>query len=140
MRGFSLVEALIASGIAGIAILSTLSLLAFSRLHNEIEQERSRAHQIVSELLEVETYKLFTWTQTHTETTIWNNGTPDDTTDDTVGTVEIVIRDAQDGTVLSSIPLPARMVEIEATITWKHRGSKIPNKTLHETVMTYKSP
>lgn len=138
--GFTLVECLIASAIAGISFLGTLYVLAFARVHNEMEQERARAHQIVCQKLEVERYQLFTWTQSQSEQTIWDNGTPEDTSDDTVGTLELIVKNPATGEVLTAAPDPAVVVEIEATLTWKVRGGRLSEKVLRETAMTYKAP
>jgi len=121
-RGFSLIECLIASGIAALAIIATLSLIVYIRMTNEIEQERTRAIQIICERLDVETFHLFTWTKTDSTVTIWDNGTPSDPNDDTKGTLEVVVRDPDTRTVLTQASQPARLVEIETTLRWKHRG------------------
>ena len=138
--GFTIIETLIASALAGFAILGIMAILGFARMHNEIEQERSRAHQIVCESLELERHKLFTWTESQQEKTIWDNGTPDDPSDDTVGTLEVIVRDPKTGEVLTQAPNPATLVEIEASITWTFRGGSMSEKTFHESVMTYKAP
>jgi len=139
-RGFTVVEAMAASAIASLAILSTLSLLGFIRMHNELEQERTRAHQIVCQALEVERYRLFTWTKSDSEQTIWDNGTPQDPSDDTVGTLEVVVSDPSTGQVLTQAPNPARLLMIEATLTWQSRASRVSDKIMRESVMTYKAP
>ena len=138
--GFTLVECLIASAIAAISFLATLYILAFARIHNEMEQERTRAHQIVCQKLEIERYQLFTWTHAQSEQTIWDNGTPDDTSDDTVGTLELIVKHPETCEVLTSAPDPAVLVEIEATLTWTVRGGRLSGKVLRETTMTYKAP
>jgi len=139
LRGFSLIECLIASGIAALAIIATLSLLLYTRMSNEIEQERTRAIQIICEKLDVETFHLFTWTKTDSTVTIWDNGTPSDPNDDTKGTLEVIVRDPDTRAVLTQAPNPARLVEIEATLRWKHRGPR-PVELLQETVITCKVP
>lgn len=138
-RGFSLIECLIASGIAALAIIATLSLLLYVRMSNEIEQERTRAIQIICQKLDVETFHLFTWTKTDSTVTIWDNGTPSDPNDDTKGTLEVVVRDPDTRAVLTQAPNPARLVEIEVTLRWKHRGPR-PVELLQETVITCKVP
>jgi len=138
-RGFSLIECLIASGIAALAIIATLSLILYVRMSNEIEQERTRAIQIICQKLDVETFHLFTWTKTDSTVTIWDNGTPSDPNDDTKGTLEVVVRDPDTRTVLTQAPNPARLVEIEVTLRWKHRGPR-PVELLQETVITCKTP
>jgi len=138
-RGFSLIECLIASGIAALAIIATLSLILYVRMSNEIEQERTRAIQIICQKLDVETFHLFTWTKTDSTVTIWDNGTPSDPNDDTKGTLEVVVRDPDTRAVLTQAPNPARLVEIEVTLRWKHRGPR-PVELLQETVITCKVP
>ena len=144
-RGFTLVECLIASAIAGVSVLATLSLLGAARLNNELEQQRSRAHQIVCQAIEIERYKLFTWTESKKVVTIWDNGTPDNTEDDTEGLLAVIVRDPKTGNVLSSAPDPATMVEIEAALMWRPRGTRLDRgaeqgKWFKESVMTYKVP
>jgi prepilin-type N-terminal cleavage/methylation domain-containing protein len=139
-RGFTLVECMLALAICSVLFLATLSALGYARTHNELEQERIRAHQIVSEYLEVERFRLFSWTQSESQQTIWDNGTPDDTSDDTLGTLEVAVRDPDTGAVLTMAPDPARLVEIEVTLTWQPRVARLKGKTFRESVMTYKAP
>lgn len=136
----TLVECMIAVAIAAILVLATLSALAFARVQNSFAQERVRAHQIVSQKLEIERYHLFTWTGTGSQQTIWDNQTPGDTSDDTIGTLEIEVRDAATGAVYTSAPNPATLLEIEATLTWNPRGPRLGNKTFRESAITYKAP
>ena len=138
--GFTIIEAVIASAIAAFTIMATLSLLGFSRMQNEIAQERARAHQIVCQKLEIERYQLFTWTQSSKEVTIWDNGTVDDASDDTVGELEIIVTDPATGAVLTAAPDPAVMLQIEATLTWRLRGGRLSETDLRETAITFKAP
>lgn len=135
-----MVESLIAASISTISIIAILYLLAFLRTHNELEQERNRAFQIVTQALDLETYKLFSWTESRKIQTIWDKGTPTDTSDDTVGSLEVIVRDPKTGQVLTAPPTPAVIVEIEATLTWKHRGPQLGHRDMRETAMTYKVP
>jgi type II secretory pathway pseudopilin PulG len=139
-NGFTLIESLIAASIATFSIIAILFLLAFLRTHNELEQERNRAFQIVTQALDLEIYKLFSWTESRKTQTIWDKGTPTDTLDDTVGYLEVIVRDPKTGLVLTSPPTPAVLVEIEATLTWKHRGPQLSQRDMRETAMTYKVP
>lgn len=137
--GFTLIECMISVAVAALLFLTTLGLLSYARVNNQFEQERARAHQIVSERLEVERYRLFTWTVSQSQQTVWDNNTPDDSTDDTVGTLEVVVKDPKTGAVLTMAPDPATLVEIETTLTWNPRG-KFSSRTMRETAMTYKAP
>jgi prepilin-type N-terminal cleavage/methylation domain-containing protein len=138
--GVTLIECIIAMTITALIMISTLTLLGFARMQNELEQERTRAHQIICQTLDIERYKLFTWTQSMSQQTIWDNGTSDDSSDDTLGTLEVIVRDPKTGQTLSAAPDPATLVEIEATITWTHRGPRLEGKSMRETVITYKAP
>jgi prepilin-type N-terminal cleavage/methylation domain-containing protein len=140
-RGFSLVECLIASAIAALAIIATLSLILYVRMSNEIEQERTRAIQIICQRLDEETFHLFTWTKADSIVTIWDNGTPNDPNDDTKGTLEVIVRDPDDPTNVftNATQTAGRLVEIEVTLRWKHRGPR-PVELLQETVITCKAP
>ena len=121
-------------------ISGTITLLTFARSQNEREQERLRAHQIVSEALELERYQLFTWTQSQTTRMIWDNATPDNPDDDTTGQLEVIVTDPETGAVLTTAPDPARLVVVEATVSWTPRGARFAGETLRETVMTFKVP
>ena len=138
--GFTLIESVIASAIASMCILVILSLLGFLRMHNELEQEHNRAFEIICQTLDLERHQLFSWTQSRSTRTIWDNGTPTDQTDDTLGNLEVIVKNPKTGEVLSSPPYPAVLVEIEATLTWKHRGPRLEGKNMRETAMTYKAP
>ena len=133
--GFSLVELLIAVAIAAFGILSTLSLLIFDQAQNDQEQQRARAHQIVCEEMERVRHELFSRVTSGTEVTVWDNGTPDDATDDTQGTMEVVISDPATGAELTAAPVPAVIVRAEVTLTWNPAG-RMSGKTLRETAMT----
>ena len=137
--GFSLIECLFAVAVAAIMFLSTLALLGFARLHNANEQERTRAHEIVCQHLVVERHKLFTWTASARNQTVWDNGTRDDLTDDTIGVLEVIVRDPATGAIFTSAPNPAQLVEIEATITWHPRG-RMAGRFLRETAIIYNAP
>ncbi|MFW5870096.1 MAG: type IV pilus modification PilV family protein [Candidatus Sumerlaeota bacterium] len=138
--GFTLLEVMLAVAIAGITTLATLGILGFARLHNSQEQERARAHQVVTQAIEEENHRLFTYTTAGEEMTIWDNMTPGDTSDDTVGTLTLRVENAQTGEVLTQAPDPAVMVKIEATLTWVTRGSKLQDKLMRESAMAYKVP
>ncbi|NQU41646.1 prepilin-type N-terminal cleavage/methylation domain-containing protein [bacterium] len=139
-RGFTLVECMFGIFIASVVFLSTILALGYARIQNEVEQERIRAHQIISQKLEIERYQLFTWTASESTQTIWDNETPDDTSDDTAGTLEIIVRDPVTGAILTMAPDPARLIEIEATLSWSPRVARMQNRVLRETVITCKAP
>jgi len=131
---------MIALAIGAMVIMATLSLLIFARTHSQREQERLRAHQIVAEILELERFQLFTWTQSQSTRIVWDNGTPDDLSDDTTGQLQVIVTDPATGAVLTAAPEPAKIVAIEATLTWTPRGSRRANEIVRETVMTLKAP
>jgi prepilin-type N-terminal cleavage/methylation domain-containing protein len=138
--GFTIIETLIAMSITALSMLAILTTLQMTRLSNSLEQERSRAHQIVSEEMEKVRFSLYTLVTAGTEVTVWDNGTPDDMTDDTQGTLEIVITDPETGATLAAAPNPAKRVQVEVTLSWNPRGRLGGSKTMRETVMTYISP
>lgn len=136
--GFTLVEAAVASVITLLGMIGGLSLMTFNVMQNDLEQERSRAHQIVVEELERVRHSLYTRIRSGSAVTIWDNGTPADPTDDTTGTIEVIVRDATGGALVAA-PVPAVIVTVEVTLTWNPRG-RLQNKTYRETVMTYIAP
>jgi Tfp pilus assembly protein PilV len=95
--GFTLVECLLALVLATLIFTATLSMLGFARSHNQVEQERCRAHQIVCQALETERFNLFPKTQSDSIVTVWDNGTPADPSDDTTGELDITVRDPATG-------------------------------------------
>ena len=139
-QAFSLIECMFSVAIVAIVFLGTLSLLGFAQMHNAHEQERTRAHEIVSQYLEVERHKLFTWTASAQEQTVWDNGTVDDTSDDTIGILRLIVRDPATGTIFAMAPNPAQIVELEAIIVWRPRGRMAKTKVMHESAITYDSP
>lgn len=136
--GFTIIESLIASLIVTIGLLATLSLLSWSRQHNAREQERARAHQIVSQELEQVRLELFSRLNPGQQISVWDNGTPDVSTDDTVGTLEIIMTDPDTGATLSAPPNPAKRICVEVTLSWRPRGRS--QAIVRESVMTYLSP
>jgi type II secretory pathway pseudopilin PulG len=137
-RGFTLVEAAIGIVIVSLGSIATLSLLMFTRLHNAEQQERARAHQIVAEEMELRRANLFTNLTPGQETTVWDNGTPDDPTDDTIGTLIVRVRDVN-GNLISQTPVPWQRVELEVTVAWNARGRRA-GVELRESLVTYMSP
>jgi type II secretory pathway pseudopilin PulG len=135
---FTLVETLIASGILAIVMLGSMSLMTYSRIQNDLDQERARAHQIVTGQMERVKQMLYTQITGGTTLTVWDNGTPGNTADDTNGTISVQIRKL-DGTVVTAAPVPAEAVQIEVTLTWNPRG-RLKGKTFRETAMTYVAP
>lgn len=131
---------MIAVAIASVLFLATLSALSFARVINAVEQERSRAHQIVCQALDQESAKLFTWTASNSQQTIWDNNTPDNTADDTIGALDVRVTDVRTGTQITTVTLGDELVQVEATLTWSPRLSRLSHKTLRESVMTYKAP
>lgn len=137
--GATLVESMFSVAITAIGMLSTLSLLTFDRIHNDLEQQRSRAHQIVCEELERVRLELFSRVTSGSQITLWDNGTPSDTSDDVSGVLEVEITDPDDGSVLSLAPVPAEIVQVEVTMSWFPAGRR-SQKQLRETVATYIVP
>lgn len=138
--GFTLVECMLSVAIVGITSSATISLLGYALMHNELEQERSRAHQMVCQKLEIERCQLFTWTRSNSVQTLWDNATPLDPTDDTTGTLTVIVKNAKTGEILTLSPDPAVLVSIEATLEWYYRGGRLEGMLLRETAMTYKAP
>lgn len=136
--GFTLIESVITMAIVALAFISTVTLMTFSRIHNDLEQERARAHQVVSEELEEIRRDLYTYITSGRTVTVWDNGTPDDTADDTTGTLEVIARDPA-GNLVVAAPSPAVRLQVEVTLTWNPRG-RLGNKTMRESLMTYLAP
>lgn len=137
--GFTLVESIIAMAITAIGMLSTLSLLTFDRVHNDMEQQRARAHQIICEELERVRLELYSRVTSGSAVTVWDNGTPSDMSDDVSGVLEVEITDLASGTVLSASPVPAVIVQVEVTLSWSPAGRR-SGTTLRETVATFIAP
>ena len=137
-RGVTLLESIISLLIVALGFLSTTTLVVLSQTQNDLEQERSRASQIVSDRLERIQRDLYPFITPGSEITIWDNGTPDDDADDTLGTIEVVARDTN-GDLITSAPNPAVRLQVEVTLTWNPRG-RLGGKTMTETVMTYIVP
>lgn len=137
-RGIALIEALIAVIIVTLGAVSTLSLLMFSRMHNAQEQERARAHQIATERMDRVLNELFPTIVSEEEITVWDNGTPDDTSDDTEGTISVFLRDVA-GNSISFTPTPWERVQMEVTVTWRPRGRR-GDIELQESLVTYTAP
>ena len=139
-KGFTLIEVTFASGIAAIAFLSTISLLLYSKALNEREQERTRAHQIICEQLEVNSSDPASFLSSEAEQTIWDHGTPDDPADDTRGNLEVIVKDMKTGATLApGTPATENMLRIEATLSW-HPHPRFRDSMLRETVVTYRVP
>ena len=129
---------MIAVVIVAIGMIASLQLLTFQHVINTLEQERARARQIVSEEMERLRHELYTRIEGGQSVTVWDNGTPDNTSDDTMGVLAVTVRDP-DGVSVFVAPNPAERVEVEVTLSWHPRG-RFNDKTFQETVMTYIAP
>ncbi len=137
-RAFSLIEALVTILIITAASIGGIEMAIFIRTQNTMEQERLRAHQIVCSEMERLRSNLYTHITGGSTVTVWDNGTPDDTSDDTIGILEVVVRD-KTGALLTAAPVPAVAVRVEVTLTWNPRGRR-HGSTFRETVMTWIAP
>lgn len=135
----TIVEVLISVLVVSLGFSSIVSLLILDAVGNDFEQERARAHQMVNEELELVKRTLYTRITGGRNVTVWNNGTLNNTADDTVGTMEVIVRNPITHASLSVAPVPAIRVQVEVTLTWHPRG-RFNNKTMHETLMTYIAP
>lgn len=136
--GFSLIEALIAVIVVTMGSIATIQLLAATHVQSELDEERARAHQLISEELEQIRSELFARLRPIEAVTMWDSGTPDILEDDTVGTMAVVMRDVN-GNVLTGPPTTSERIEVEITLSWTPRG-RLSGKTLSETLMTYITP
>lgn len=136
--GFTLVEALIAIVIVTTGSISTLSLLMTTRSHNAQEQERARAHEIATERMERVLHELFPTVVAAEEITVWDNGTPDSSHDDTTGTISVQLYNYE-GNSISQTPTPWTRVQVEITVTWTPRG-RGGHQQLREVLMAYMAP
>lgn len=137
-RAFSLIEAMITVLVITAASIGAIELAIFVRTQNTMEQERSRAHQIVCSEMERLRSSLYTHITGGSTVTVWDNGTPENTTDDTIGMLEVTVRD-KSGTLLTVAPVPAVAVRVEVTLTWHPRGRR-HGSTFRESVMTWIAP
>ncbi|MCE5230418.1 type II secretion system GspH family protein [bacterium] len=138
IRAFTIIEALVTVLIVTAASIGGIEMTAFVRTQNVMEQERSRAHQIVTSEMERIRNQLYTHITGGSTVTVWDNGTPDDTTDDTIGTLDVVVHDPA-GHLLTAAPVPAIAVKVEVTLTWHPRGRR-HDSTFRETAMTWIAP
>jgi prepilin-type N-terminal cleavage/methylation domain-containing protein len=136
--GFTLVEVLLSLVLVSIGMLATMSLLMFIRQSNVMEQERSRARQIVYEQLEAARASLYTHLASGTTVTVWDNGTPNNPADDTQGALDVIVKNLA-GTRLYAAPVPAQVVQVEVTLSWHPHGRRAA-KVMRETVMSYFAP
>lgn len=137
-QGFTLIECMIAMVIVSVGSVATITLLMNLRIHNHNEQERARAHQIVSEEMDRVQLELYSRVTSNETVTVWDNGTPDDTSDDVTGLLDVTLRDTAGNTLLAA-PVPAERVEIEVTLSWVP-GGRPSGRTMRESVMAYVAP
>ncbi len=153
-KGFTLIEAMFAVSILAIGFLGTVSLIVWDRTEGDLEQERARAHQQCAQEMERARRDLWPSLQVGTSTTIWDNGTPSDASDDTTGTIDVLAYASNSGRQVtrastneifqyadnSAEVTPATMLTIVVTLTWTPRGRLGASKTYTETIVSYKAP
>ena len=71
VAGFTLIEALISVMIFTFSCIAGLTLMGFSQLQNMLEQERARAHQVVTQEMERVRHQLYTRITGGNTVTIW---------------------------------------------------------------------
>lgn len=138
-RAFSLIEVMIAMLIVAMGTMSTLSLISYAHMQNAMEMERARAHQIVSEEIELARFDLYPRIREDDPVVVWDNGTPTLASDDTEGIINVTVKDPYTGVNLTAAPVPATVLLLEVTLEWHPRG-RMGNHTFRETEMTYISP
>lgn len=138
-RAFSLIEVMIAIMVVALGTMSTMSLISYAHLQNAVEMERARAHQIVSEEIELARFDLYPRIREDDPVVVWDNGTPDYASDDTEGVINVTVSDPYTGENLVVAPVPAKVLLLEVTLEWNPRG-RLGNKLYRETEMTYISP
>ena len=136
--GFTLVEAMITILIVAAASIGATQMAIFVRTQNDLEQERARAHQIVSEEMEWVRHTLYTHLRTGGTVVIWDNGTPENPDDNTEGLLEIIVRDPA-GNLVTHPSGQDVALTVEVTLTWNPRG-RLGARTFRETVMTRTAP
>jgi len=137
-RGFSLIEVMVAMSVVLLGSISTIGLITQSKVISYSERDRARAHQIVMKEMEKVRRQLFSQVAPATEVTLWDNKTPDDPTDDTVGTLEMHMR-TLGGVTLAKLPEAPQAVLVEVSLTWSPRGS-MSGRKFTERLVTYIAP
>lgn len=140
-RGVSLLEVLITVLVVAVSMISILTMMMQATAVSTLEQERARANQLVCQYMEEKViFPPLPEISSGTQVTVWDNGTPNNPADDTVGTIKIIAYDMKTGVQINSIPVnPMNRVRyrVEVTMEWHPRGRR-NNATFRETVMTYK--
>lgn len=140
-RGVSLLEVLVTVAVVSIGMTSILTMTMQATAVSTLEQERARANQLVCQYMEEKViFPPLPEISSGTQVTVWDNGTPNNPNDDTMGTIEIVAYDMKTGLQITSIPVNKMnrvRYRVEVTMNWHPRGAR-HSATFRETVMTYK--
>lgn len=140
---FTLIEAMLSTLVVAVMGGGILVMWPAMAKLNTLEQERANAFQLACQQLEANV-KLPNFPNIASSQTVmvWDNGTPNNTTDDTNGTIDVIVRDAKTGAQITTTPGtlgPTLWYRVEVTVSWHPRGT-LHGKTMRETVMTYVVP
>jgi len=143
MRGFTLVEVLIASVIVFIIGIGAISAIILARQFAEYDKQRIAAISFAREYLERTRRNLFSALNPVSDVILDNFNTPADIADDLMATVDLKIFkvDAYGTRVLpelSEITTPER-VEVVVTVSWNRTG-RLSSKRVSESISTYAAP
>jgi prepilin-type N-terminal cleavage/methylation domain-containing protein len=138
MRGFTLVETLIALAILTFMGIGIISMVIYARTYTEMEKQRTNALIVASTEMERLKRTLFsTITPKIQYVVIDDNGTSDPI-DDLQGTLEVIIKD-KSGNILSSPPQTNNRIFVEIVVSWHPAGSP-SNKVLKERLISEIAP
>lgn len=138
-RAFSLIENMVAMVIVSTGSIATMNAIIDAQVRNKLEHERARAHEIISGYMEQSDFELFTTLVSGTTITVWDNGTPEEPGDDTLGVLTVSLTDPVSGQPLTVIPDPVTMVIVEVSLEWHPRG-RLADRLMRETAMAYMAP
>jgi len=138
IKGFTLIEALIAIVILtsiGIGIISTV---IYAKYQVEIENQRTKALILASKTMEVLQRTYIPSIMGFTSNVIIDDNGTVETTDDLPGTLQVVVKD-KNGNVLTSPPPGDNYIRVEVYVRW-HPAGNPSGKLLEESLISEIAP
>lgn len=138
IKGFTLVEALIAVALFWLMSIAILTTVVYARHYTEIEKQRTNALTLASTDMERLKRTIFSAIVPYTRNVVIDDNGTASTNDDLHGTLQVIVKD-KDGNVLTGPPQNNNRLIVEIVMTW-HPAGNPSRKILEERLISEMAP
>jgi len=138
IKGFTLIEAVMAGALFFIMGIAILTSVVYARHYTEIEKQRTNALTLASSEMERLKRTVFSAIVPSTKDVVIDDNGSTAVNDDLHGTLEVIVKD-KDGNVLTAPPQNNNRLFVEIVVTW-HPAGNPSNKLLEERLISEMAP